>query len=177
MDDDSPYKPPQSNLIDEGGEPIVRKGRYVVHERGAKWPSRCIKCNISTEQKKATKLVYVNPWIYLSILISPILTIILALIFQKKFDVELPVCQEHLKKRKRFLVMQWVILLLMITGFVVGIGLESGVVVAIALFLVLVVVVMAIFSRLAVASKFKNERLWISGAGKQFLDSLPEYEK
>ena len=41
----------------------------------------------------------------------------------------------------------------------------------------LVIVISAIFGRLAFAAKYKNDKLWVSGADKAFRNSLPEFVK
>ena len=46
------------------------------------------------------------------------------------------------------------------------------IVLAIALFLVMVV--MSIFSRMLVATKFRDGQLWVRGTGKAFRASLPD---
>ena len=82
---DSPYKPPESVLVEKYHGEVYRKGKYVVHDPAADLPSRCFKCNAETSVTKKLKMTYVNHWFYLSILVTFLLTIILVLIFQKKF--------------------------------------------------------------------------------------------
>lgn len=175
MSSESPYAPPKSSLINTAATGIYGFKRYVIHKDGVEWPSRCFKCNTDTNTTKKVKLVYVNPWIYLSLLITPILTIILALIFQKKFTVQLPVCEVHLKKRKNFLFFQWATVFLTIVGFIIGAATNSDVAIMLSMVLILVIVISALAGRLVYAAKFKKDNLWVRGAGKEFLSSLPDF--
>ncbi|WP_185235071.1 hypothetical protein [Teredinibacter franksiae] len=176
MTTDSAYTPPEAKLVDSTPGDIKRKGRYIVMAPEDTLPSRCFKCNDDTQNKKKVKLTYLNPWIYLTILVALLLTIILALIFQKKFKIELPLCDKHIKKRKMFIAFQWVLVALTTAGIFMGAATDNGALIGVSITLVLVIVISALFGRLAFAAKFKNGSLWISGAGKKFLNSLPQFE-
>jgi hypothetical protein len=175
MQNQSPYKPPKSALLGVEDSEASRKGRYVVFKPDIEWPSRCFKCNKETDQKKEVKLTYVNPWIYVSILFTILLTIILALIFQKKFKVSLPLCENHLKKRKNFLIFQWTMVAVMTAGILAGILANLDVLFIVSIFVFIVIVISAIFGRLVFAAKYKNGNLWVTGGGKPFLNSLSDF--
>jgi uncharacterized membrane protein len=174
MSNESPYEPPKSSLVNTNPDNMRRMGRYVVLDPDLEWPSRCFKCNKETNHKKEVKLVYVNPWIYLTILINFLITLILAMVVQKKFTVYLPLCEEHRIKRRNFIIFQWSMVALFVAALSIGIVTESLVFAAIAILVFLIILISGIFGRLAFAAKFKNGNVWIRGAGKDFLDSLPE---
>lgn len=174
--EDSVYAAPRSELLDPAASEAYRHKRYVISAPDAAWPGRCYKCNTTSTLRKKVKLTYVNPWIYLSLLITPLITIILALIFQKKFTVDLPICERHLKRRRNFVLVQWAIVMLMIAGFVVGTGMQSDLLFFLSFLLILVVVILAIAGRMVFLAKYKSNRLWIRGTGKEFRDSLPVYD-
>ncbi len=171
----SPYDTPKSALLELEQGDANRSGRYVVVDPEIEWPSRCFKCNQETEIKKKVKLTYVNPWIYLSILFTFLLTIILILIFRKKFKVDLPMCEKHIKKYKNFQIFQWVMVAGMVAGIVIGSLTGNEVMLLIAVFVFFVLFISSMFGRLAFAAKNKNGKIWLSGAGKAFLNSLPDY--
>ncbi len=175
MSSESPYAPPKSSLVNTAATGIYGFKQYVIHQDGVEWPSRCFKCNTDTNTTKKVKLVYVNPWIYLSLLITPILTIILALIFQKRFTVQLPICEAHLKKRRNFLFFQWGTVVLTIAGFTIGATTNSDIVIMLSIILVLVILISALIGRMIYVAKFKKYNLWIRGAGKEFVCSLPSF--
>jgi hypothetical protein len=175
MTTDSPYAPPKSSLVDAHRSGISRKGRYIVLDPKLEWPSRCFKCNQATNFKKDLKLTYINPWIYSSILITILLTVLLTLIFRKRFNVELPLCERHEKKRKNFLIFQWTMVALMIVGIVVGGFTNSDILLLLSGLIFLTILISAIFGRLAYAARYKNEKIWVTGAGKEFRSSLPDF--
>jgi len=175
---ENPYQPPESSLTSKSNlSQFYQRGRYVVMDPSSGWPARCFKCNNDTHETKKVVLTYVNPWIYLSILITPIITIILGLILRKRFAVELPLCDVHQLKHKRFLLFQWGAVALLFALMVMAYTTPYGFLGLVALVGFLVIVISAIFGRLAFAAKYKNDKLWVSGADKAFRNSLPEFVK
>jgi len=175
MTDPSPYAPPKSELIDRDALGISAHRRYAIFEADAKWPSRCYKCNAAADGRKKFRLSYVNPWIYLSLLITPIVTIILALIFQKRFTLQLPVCERHLRRRRNFLIFQWTLVALTVAVIAVGIIADLDQAFLIAMLMFLLIVISALAGRIAYIAKFKRGKLWLRGPGKDFLRSLPAF--
>lgn len=174
---DSIYAAPKSELTNAEPAEIYRYKHYVILNSDAAWPARCFKCNADSAVRKKVNVAYVNPWIYLTLLITPIVTIVLALIFQKKFSIDLPICDSHLKKRKNFVIFQWTALLLMIAGFILGAALNSELLFILSLLLLLMVVIAAIAGRMIHLAKFKDDHLWVRGTGKAFLQSLPPFNR
>lgn len=174
MAETSPYEPPKSTLIDTIQGDISRKGRHVIIRPDSEWPARCFKCNTETDQTKEFTLTYVNPWIYVSILINLLITILLALIFRKRFPVKLPLCELHKKKYKNLLIFQWSMLGVVIAGTSVGIYTDQAFYLVGAAVAVLPLVISSIFGRLATASRYRDNFIWVNGAGKEFLNSLPD---
>lgn len=171
------YAAPLSDLETDVLGEVTRKKRYVITAPNTQWPSRCYKCNEPTELKKETKLTYVNPFVYLSILITFLLTIVLVLIFQKKFKLKVPLCEKHIRKRKIFLVTQWVSATAALFVCIGGLMLfNNGTMSFIGMWSFFVVLVFSCFTKVAYATKFVNGQLWMKGAGKKFLKSLPEYQ-
>jgi len=172
---ENPYKPPESSLKSERRDSqFSRHGRYVVMDPESKWPSRCIKCNKATESEKKIVLTYLNPWIYLSIFITPLLTLILYFIFRKRFETDLPLCKVHIKRRKYFLFFQWSMLTIFIVCLLSAISAGSDALGILAIICFLIVFVSSLFGRLAFAAKYKEELLWITGSSKGFRNSLPD---
>lgn len=175
MTSESPYAPPESELIDTGLDEITRRGRYAVLSPDTEWPSRCFKCNRETANRKEIRLTYLNPWIILTILINVLITLVLALIFRKRFKVSLPLCDDHTRKRRNFVIFQWASLAFTIAATALWVATQSILLAYVAIFSFVVVVLSAIFGRIAHAAKFKQGKIWITGGGRDFLDSLPEY--
>lgn len=177
---DNPYQAPRSTvdvtLAQDVGN-IWREKSAVVVTRETIWPRRCIKCNAPTEKSIKRLLVYANPWIYLSLLISLLITIILVLIFQKKFRMDIPLCGQHITYRKRIILTNWILFLVAIAGlwlflddiFEYGL-LLSGVV-------ILAMVIIGFSNRLVYVSRYKDPHIYVRGAKREFLDSLNEFNQ
>lgn len=174
---ENPYAAPKSRLVNTNETPdgVMRRKKYVITSAEVIWPNRCFKCNNQTSNRKKMRLNYVTPWVYLSLLLNILITFILILIFQKKFIIELPLCDNHLRKRKQFLTVQWLFLAGTLALFGVGVAYDKPLALTISMLCFLIVILTAIFSRIAFIAKFKNGALWIRGAGAPFLNSLNEY--
>ena len=172
----NPYQPPQSNLLrpEMQASDLKRYKNYVILDSDTVWPARCMKCNAPTDFKKKTNLTYVNPWIYLSVLINILVTVVLALIFQKKFTLQLPLCETHKIRRQRFLIAQWSGLAALIGMLVVAYTAKLPALFVAAGILFIALVISALVSRLAYIAKYKDGKLWLKGIGKPFLASLQE---
>ena len=170
----SPYQAPTSNLVNVDDRSTLQSyKRYVISDPEAQWPGRCYKCNEPASVKKNVKLYYLNPWWYLTILIAWVVTVVIYFVARKKFVVDLPMCERHQRKRKNFILIQWGLIVLFFIGLVGSIVTAQDPVVLFTIVVFLCLVITAIASRLIVVVKFKNEKLWISGAGKPFVNSLP----
>ena len=88
-----------------------------------------------------------------------LLTTILAIIYRKTFTVNLPLYEQHIVKRKKFIIFQWVMVTITAIGFLIGSLTEMKVLLFISLFAFLITIISAIFGRLAFAAKYKNEKL------------------
>ena len=176
----SPYSAPKSKLVDsssDSSERIYGYKKLVIQHKddGAKWPNRCYQCNAETDNKKELKLYYMNPWIFLTILISPLILIVISLIVRKKFLVSLPICDQHIKKRRKVIAIHWLMVVIMLLVGMVGIVQEVPLLIVLACLLLLGVIITAIIYRLAVITKFKDDQIWIKGAKQQFIHSLAEF--
>jgi len=177
---ENPYQAPKSAVdvsLAHNASHIWRKKSQVVVTRETIWPKRCIKCNAPTEKSLNRKLAYVNPWIYLSILISLLITIILVLIFQKKFKMDLPLCEMHSDYRKRVILINWLLALLAGGGFWIFLAEISEFGLVASLVLVLVMVIIGFSNRIAYIARYKDPYIYVKGAKREFLDSLNEFEQ
>jgi hypothetical protein len=89
--------------------------------------------------------------------------------------VNLPLCELHIKKRKKFLIFQWALVAVMSISILVGVLSTINVLVFLSIVTFSVLLISAIFGRLAYVAKYKNGNLWITGAGKEFLNNLPDF--
>jgi len=175
----NPYQTPESSdsvvslnspyaLLDE----VYKYQKVAIFSEDTPWPKRCIKCNRETDQTHSLNLTWVNPWAYLSILLSIFVLIIVVLIAQKKFKFDVPLCEEHQQKRKNSVLIRWMIFLAFSASLISGLLLQIELLIFLSIPLFLGFVVYAIMSTFAAIQKFKNGKIWLRGADKSFLESL-----
>lgn len=98
--DDNPYKPPQvadaivdAAVVENYG--LWRKGNILVMHKNVQLPDRCVKSNAPTNRRLKRNLSWHHPAVFLSILISPLIYIILALILRKTANIYIGLSDEH----------------------------------------------------------------------------------
>jgi hypothetical protein len=157
-----------------------RKGNRLVVPKGAALPSYCVKCGqpVTGELFKKT-FFWHNPWLFLLVMVNILVYAIVAMILRKRFDLAVPLCPEHLQRRKNFLIATWVLGLGFIPGGIlagslihdsdtaVAVGLLTGFLLLIAAF---VTGAMAVVMRPREITDFSAT---FSGACEQFLGLLP----
>jgi hypothetical protein len=161
-----------------------RDGDKVVARDHAVLPTRCYKCNEPTTNPPLKRKLYWHPagyyWLILLgaiIRIGILLYIIVAVIVRKRATVELHVCRRHQLQRRLFLIGGW---LGFVLGFVMIIGTASLVnatwlkVLSVLLCLGSLITLM-IGRRLVRTTLIKDGTIWMKGAGKDFLASLPPW--
>jgi len=175
----NPYQTPESsssavtlNGSDVFLNEVFKYQKMAIFTEGTPWPKRCIKCNCETDRTHKLNLTWVNPWAYASILLSIFVLIIVVLIAQKRFKFDVPLCDEHQKKRKRSVLIRWGTFLLFLASLVVGLILEIEPLVFLSIPLFLIFVIYAAVSNFANIRKFKDGKIWLRGADQSFLDSL-----
>lgn len=187
MEATNPYAPPKSYLEDiakPGG--IWRKEKLLVMRKSAELPGRCIYCNEKTPLSNKKRILYLNIWLQIALVLLfvafnvlaliPILIIIL--IFRKSAKIKIPVCQRHRKRRFWITFVTVTVLLISISfGFLSMKGTsyqEAFLIVSLGVFVV--AFIMAIIrGQLLKAKKIDSEVMIFKGARSPFLDSLPEY--
>jgi len=176
----NPYQTPKSvvdaKLVQDTGR-IWRMKSAVVVTRETIWPKRCIKCNAPTEKSIKRVLVYVNPWVYLSVLISLLITIVLVLIFQKKFKMHLPLCDQHITYRKRIILTNWMLFLVACGGLWGSIDYNTMYGYLLSGIAVFAMIIIGFSNRLAYISRYKDPHIYVKGAKQAFLDSLGEFDQ
>jgi hypothetical protein len=158
-----------------GGVEAWRDGKLVLTHNGCILPNRCVRCNAPSEKKMKRKLQWHPPLIYLTLLISPLIYIIVGLCVRKRATVHAGVCLKH---RVRLIVDQGLSLFLSLAGLIicffgfakntVGVGVSG-----LMLFVLALVYAAGRVNLLTPHKIDKDGQVWLKGAGKPFLDSLP----
>lgn len=177
MQTESVYAPPKSKIgVVRQESDIYCDDKFVVCEPDSQWPSRCYKSNIETDNIKTVKLFYFNPWFYLTILITPILTIILWYIFRKKIVIDLPLSEKHANNWQTFKIVQWSLAGLFIASILMGAILDMPMFFGFSMLLLLFILIATLWGGNRIyAAKYnkENNQFWLKGACQAFRDDLP----
>lgn len=185
------------------GEPLSRRGRrrrsyglwrdgnILVMEKNVELPNRCIKSNEPTEQQLKRPLSWHPPalnWLFLAGLLP---YAIVVSIMRKTATVYVGLSEEWRAKRRRAIMIGWVLVLLGV-GMLIG-GLAYGEqrgargrrqTSAVATAFAVSGLPMGIFgmfygvmaSRMVSPKRITDTHVWLKGACPEFLDRLPEWQ-
>ena len=174
MSQNNLYAPPKSNVAEIRGTKCSRDGKIAVVHAGNDLPPRCITCNDpAKEPTKEVKLYWHSPWLYLLILINPVIYLLVAILARRSVKVSPGLCETHVSKRNRRLL---VIFGLCAGAAVIGIAQQfaakpDG---ALAFYLLAaVLLIVALFAtRKIYAKKITKEYARVGGCKEPFLASL-----
>ena len=157
-----------------------RLGDKLIIPKGAPLPNYCVKCGqpVTGEPFKKT-FFWHNPWLFLLVLVNILVYAIVSMILRKRVDLVVPMCPEHLQRRKNLLIATWVLGLGFIPGGIlagslihdsdtaVAVGLLTGFLLAIA---AIVTGAMSVIMR---PREITDVSATFSGVCEQFLTHLP----
>jgi hypothetical protein len=190
MPEDNPYAAPQSMEPawrgsappEQGG--VWRSGRLLVMRRDAQLPPICIKSNEPATGWLKRKLSWHHPLVFAALLLNVLAYIILALVMRKQATIYVGLSDEHFRRRRRAIVIGWLLALSGIGLFVAGIALAANVprgedmvflVFTTAMIVLVVGCVWGIRGAQIVAPKRINDSfLWLKGAAPAFLERFPD---
>jgi hypothetical protein len=154
---------------------VWRDGKTLVMTKEAFLPDRCVKCNRPANGYRLRKgLSWHEPILYAVIVIAFLLYVILALALSKRATVEFGLCQDHVRRRRNFLLTGWLLLLLGLMTPVVAFTYEY-----IVIGLLGILVFLAAIGWLTIAYKIANVKriddryVWLTGINEQFLLQFP----
>jgi len=191
MVDFNPYAPPSDDVAardrrrgetDDGGG-LWRERFLLVMDRTVTLPvDRCIVCNApATGKPLRRKLSWHSPWWYLLILFNLLFYAIAALIVRKKVDIRVGLCDSHRQRRRMWITVAWLLVLVAI-GLVVVATVTPLADEVIALLMGLFAVcllaagVIAVYGpRIVTAKQIDDRYAWIGGVSSEFLDTLPDW--
>ncbi|HUB68683.1 MAG TPA: GYF domain-containing protein [Candidatus Methylacidiphilales bacterium] len=156
-------------------------GKRLVVCDGTYLPQRCLKCNSeSTQPPLKRKVMWHSPAYYLLILINIFLYLIVAIFVRKRATIHVYLCERHRQRRLYFIIGTWAGLALGIALAFAGIVVSTQTTSAILVIAGFVLMLGAIFVGLSGAIitrtvRIKDNLIWLTGAGKEFLASLPPW--
>jgi hypothetical protein len=173
------------SLLGTEGE-IYRDGKLLVMHKTAKLPYRCLKTNQDADLWLRRKFVWHTPWLYLLILFPGLLFyILIALIFQRRATIQIPLSREASRRRWRGSCTAWGLVLGGVALIVVAIVFQDGSARDFPawflngglLLIVVGAVVRVVTSSIVSASRIENEFVWIKGGHPEYLAQFPDWVK
>lgn len=165
--------PPSVGLPGTG---VWRDRSVLVMSKGAELPDRCVKCNQPTSRRLKKKLTWHHPALYILIFVALLIYLIIAMILRKSATVQLGLCEEHLARRRRNIIITLSLVLLGFVGFFVGAMYEDFIYVLIGFLLLIAAVIYALVAvKIVSASKIDDRFVWLTGVNKDYLNELPQF--
>ena len=138
-------------------------------------PDRCVKCNGPANGYRLRKrLSWHEPIVYAVIVIQVLLYLILALALSKRATVEFGLCQDHVRRRRNFLLIGWVLCFLGLIIPVVAFTYEYAVIGLLGILLFLAAIIwLAIAYKIVNVKRIDDRYVWLTGINEQFLLQFP----
>jgi hypothetical protein len=154
---------------------IWRAGKILVMTKEAFLPDRCVKCNGPANGYRLRKrLSWHEPILYAVLVFAMLLYLILVLALSKRATVEFGLCQDHVRRRRSFLLAGWALfslgLLIPVVAFTyeyVGVGLLG------ILLILAAIVWLVIAYKVANVRRIDDRYVWLTGINEQFLSQFP----
>jgi hypothetical protein len=197
MSDINPYASPlncedvaQATVVAETWQPnewVFRKGNQMVMHKLAKLPDRCVKSNRPAGGLRlCRKLSWHYPLVYLALffgIAGLLIYVILAIVLSKRATIHVGLSEEWFRKRRRTILIGWLLVLFGIAALVASIVVicNSYVVPAWAGWGIPLGLVMflggaiygLIASRMVAPARMTDEYIWLKGVHPDFLADLP----
>jgi hypothetical protein len=170
------YPPNYQNYQTQGA---WKSNQYLVVHKNGVLPDRCVKCNDSVTAMRnghnvRQKYRWHNPLVYIA-LISPLIYAILAAVLSQTVYVDLPLCTRHIEERdsvKNYLLGGGVFAFLAVFFFGYFGAVGFAILMGIASIIGMSLVYEYMYKPLKI-NKIENDYIYLQGADKSFLESLP----
>jgi len=183
---DNPYAPPlttpsvyDAQIVEDLG--LWRKGSLLVMRKNSQLPARCVKSNAPTDRRLKRSMYWHHPAIYLSILISILIYVILALILRKSATIYIGLSDEWFAKRHRAMLVGWLLFLASVAMLIAGIAMLDQsdafpwLIAASPLVFLFGAIYGLLGARMVAPARISDEYVWLKGIHPSFLADLPEW--
>ncbi len=168
-----PYFPPPMH----GLQTIWRDNSILVMTKEALLPNRCVKCNEPAGERLKRKLTWHHPAIYLTVLVSILVYVVIALVLRKSATVDVGLCEEHLSTRRRNLAITWALGIAAVLSFPFGALREDPTTIFIGVVLLLATAIYGIITlRVVVPTKIDDHFVWLKGVSPDYLREFPQWQ-
>src|SRR5262245_13935624 len=97
---------------------VYRTGDRLVVSRlvdganeGATLPPFCVKCGAPSASTLSKSFYWHQPWLYVFIFFGAVPYALLAMILRKRIDLKIPLCADHRRRRRNFILAAWLVAL------------------------------------------------------------------
>lgn len=157
---------------------VWRDDKTLVMTKDAELPDQCVKCNAPAHGfKLKRKLSWHHPAIYVVLLVAWIIYLVLAMALSKRATVFFGLCPEHLKRRRTFLTIGWIMfalgLIIPVLAFsneYVGIGLLGMLLFFISVFW------LVFANRVVNVKKIDDRYVYLTGIDANYLAQFPSLQ-
>jgi hypothetical protein len=175
-------KPLAVQTFREGATPTANNtawcdGKKVVTHNLKSLPPRCYKCNdAAAEPPLKRKLYWHSSVYYLLIFLNLFIYVVVAMIVRKRASVDVYLCTRHIQQRKYFIIGGWVGAALGIAIFIGGAAMNLSAPIWLGCIVLFLSIIVGLWgASLARTTRIKGDTVWLSGASKEFLASLPPW--
>ena len=173
LEDGYVLPPPPS--VGTPGAGLWRDKDQLVVSNGMPLPDRCIKCNAPAPGPKLKKkLSWHHPAFYFLILAGVLIYAIAVMFVRKNAIIHLGLCEEHMMKHRRSVLVNWLFILLVVGFFVLAlITWNNYFIIPVMMLLPAGVLYALIAGRTVTAAKIDNKFAWLKGVNGAYLDGVP----
>lgn len=157
---------------------VWRDNKTLVMTKEAPLPDQCVKCNAPAHGfKLKRKLSWHHPALYVVILVAWIIYLVLAVALSKRATVFLGLCPEHIKRRRNFLIVGWMMLALGLITPILAFSNDYPGIGLLGMLLFLVSIFWLVFANRVVTVKRIDDRLvYLNGIDANYLSQFPVWQ-
>lgn len=166
-------------LPDQTADGLWREETWLVMHREGSLPDRCIRCNAPAGgYRLKRKLTWCYPAWHALLLCNWLIWLVVVLAVSKRATIQVGLCEEHRRKRRRVIATGWLLALAGIGCIVSVVDARSDATVALGMlggFILLVtgIVVGVFVSQPVTVRKIDNNYLWLKRVSPELLANLP----
>jgi hypothetical protein len=167
-------------LPGQAGTNARADGKHVViPTENPQLPLRCFKTNepVAASEVRTRTLYWCSPWYAITILLSVLIYLILYYVTRKKVVVGIPLSANGRARRTKHVLIAWAFFVVGVLGCITPTMTENfAPFVLLGVILILVSLIYGITrGSLTRVVKLRDGQAWLSGAGADFIASLPPY--
>ena len=157
---------------------VWRDDKTLVMTRDAQLPDQCIKCNAPAHgYKLKRKLSWHHPALYVVILVAWIVYLVLAIALRKQATVFFGLCPEHIKRRKTFLLIGWMMFAIGLIVPVLAFSNEAPGIALLGFLLLFTSIFWLVFAnRVVTVKKIDDRYVYLTGIDANYLARFPSVQ-